>query len=208
MCAPPLYSIKKTQICDCLLGLSVRVPLVIRHKSKPYSTTFQTLDHIYLPTDPQASRRSAFNLSRFWSGIGLLFVCLTTIGPLFVCLTTISEKELWRSDIRLSSVWNDTDNVLSRLYSRYWRSWIRASRNSYENDQQDALYRLIYCSKSVLRVSGHVFARHQEHLAVFTVPGSVHPSCCRHRFFLRLDVHESVHRDTIMKVTNKMHYID
>ena len=49
----------------------------------------------------------------------------------------------------------------------------------YKNDQQDTLYRLIYYSKSALHVSGDVFAHHQEHLTVFTVPGSVHPSCCR-----------------------------
>jgi hypothetical protein len=33
----------------------------------------------------------------------------------------------------------------------------------YENNQQDALYRLIYYSKSALHVSGDVFAHHQEH---------------------------------------------
>ena len=27
-------------------------------------------------------------------------------------------------------------------------------------------------------------------------------------YFVKLDVHESVHRDTTMKITNKMHYID
>ena len=53
------------------------------------------------------------------------------------------------------------------------------SSDSYENNQQDALYRLIYYSKSALRVSGDVFVHHQEHLTVFTVSGSVHPSCCR-----------------------------
>jgi hypothetical protein len=46
------------------------------------------------------------------------------------------------------------------------------------NNQQDALYRLIYYSKSA-DVSGGVFAHHQEHLTVFTVSGSVHPSCYR-----------------------------
>ena len=40
------------------------------------------------------------------------------------------------------------------------------------------VYRLIY-SKSALHISGDVFAHHQEHLTVFTVSGSVHPSCCR-----------------------------
>jgi len=62
---------------------------------------------------------------------------------------------------------------------RTWRSWIRASWYNYENNQQDALYRLIYYLKSALHVSGDVFAHHQEHLTVFTVPGSVHPRCYR-----------------------------
>jgi len=53
------------------------------------------------------------------------------------------------------------------------------SINNYENNQQEALYRLIYYSKSALHVSGDVFAHDQEHLTVFTVSGSVHPSCCR-----------------------------
>jgi hypothetical protein len=48
-----------------------------------------------------------------------------------------------------------------------------------ENNQRDALYRLIYYFKSDLHVSGVVFAHHQEHLTAFRVPGSVHPSCCR-----------------------------
>ena len=60
-----------------------------------------------------------------------------------------------------------------------WCSWICASWYNCENNQQDALYRLIYYSKSALHVSGDVFAHHQEHLTVFTVSGSVHPSCCR-----------------------------
>jgi len=57
-----------------------------------------------------------------------------------------------------------------------WRSWIRASWYNYENNQQDALYRLIYYSRSALHVSGDVFAHYQEHLTAFTVSGSVHPS--------------------------------
>jgi len=50
---------------------------------------------------------------------------------------------------------------------------------NYENNQQDALYRLIYYSMPPLHVSGDVFAHHQEHLTVFTVFDSVYPSCCR-----------------------------
>jgi hypothetical protein len=44
---------------------------------------------------------------------------------------------------------------------------------NYENNKQDALYRLIYYSKSAVHVSGDVFAHHQEHLTVFTVSCSV-----------------------------------
>ena len=69
--------------------------------------------------------------------------------------------------------------ILLKWHLCIWRSWIRASWYNYENNQQDALYRLIYYSKSALHVSGVVFAHHQEHLTVFTVSGSVHPSCCR-----------------------------
>ena len=50
---------------------------------------------------------------------------------------------------------------------------------NYKNNQQDALYRLIYYSRSALHVSGDVFAHNQEHFTVFTVSGSVHPWCCR-----------------------------
>jgi hypothetical protein len=46
-------------------------------------------------------------------------------------------------------------------------------KNNYENNQLDALYKLIYYSKSALHVSGNVFAHHQKHLTVFTVSGSV-----------------------------------
>jgi hypothetical protein len=58
---------------------------------------------------------------------------------------------------------------------------VKKNKQSYdhENNQHDALYRLIYYSKSALHVSGDVFAHHQEHMNVFTVSGSVHPSCCR-----------------------------
>jgi hypothetical protein len=60
-----------------------------------------------------------------------------------------------------------------------WCSWIYASWYSYENNQQEALYRLIHYSKSALHVLGNVFAHHQEHLTVFTVSDSVHTGCCR-----------------------------
>jgi hypothetical protein len=40
---------------------------------------------------------------------------------------------------------------------------------NYENNKQDALYRLIYYSKSALHVSDDVFAHHQEHFTVLVV---------------------------------------
>jgi hypothetical protein len=50
-----------------------------------------------------------------------------------------------------------------------WKGLIRVSRDNYENNQQDALYRLIYCSKSALHVSGNVFAHHQEHDCIYSI---------------------------------------
>jgi hypothetical protein len=41
---------------------------------------------------------------------------------------------------------------------------------------QMQLYRLIYYSKSALRVSGKVFAHHQEHFSVCTVSGGSNSS--------------------------------
>ena len=60
-------------------------------------------------------------------------------------------------------------------------AWLMADSvwHNYENNQRDALYRLIYYSKSALHVSGDVFAHRQEHMTVFTVSGSVRPRCCR-----------------------------
>ena len=49
---------------------------------------------------------------------------------------------------------------------------------NYESDKEDALYRLIYYSKSVVHVSGDVSVNQQELLTVFTVSGSVHTSRC------------------------------
>jgi len=49
----------------------------------------------------------------------------------------------------------------------------------YENNQQDALHRLIYYSKLAVHFSDEVFVHHRECLTVFTVSGSVHPICCR-----------------------------
>jgi hypothetical protein len=54
-----------------------------------------------------------------------------------------------------------------------------SSAIKYENNLQDALYKLIYYFKSAVHVSGDVFAHHPEHLTVFTISGSVHPNCCR-----------------------------
>jgi hypothetical protein len=50
---------------------------------------------------------------------------------------------------------------------------------NYENNEQDVLRRLTYYSKTALHVSDDVFDHRQEHLTVFTLSGSVHPSCCR-----------------------------
>ena len=71
---------------------------------------------------------------------------------------------------------NDCFNNFTDCLALVWRSWSRASWYNYENNQQDALYRLIYYSKSALHVSGDVFTHHQEHLTVFTVSGNTRAS--------------------------------
>jgi hypothetical protein len=57
---------------------------------------------------------------------------------------------------------------------------------------QDALYSLIYYSKSAVHVSGDGFSHHQEHLTVFTISGSVHPSCYRLAFGSNLGEHYQI----------------
>jgi hypothetical protein len=78
--------------------------------------------------------------------------------------------------------------VVAPSKTKYWTSMFEHdshnksdSKNlgNHENNQQDALYRSIYYSKSALHVSGDASAHHQERLTVFTVSNSVHPSCCR-----------------------------
>ena len=81
-----------------------------------------------------------------------------------------------------STVLSDTFFILRRIQLDTFTIEHSCSRTvhvitNHQNNQQDALYRLIYYSKSALHVLGDVFAHHQEHLTVFTA--SVHPSCCR-----------------------------
>jgi heme/copper-type cytochrome/quinol oxidase subunit 2 len=40
---------------------------------------------------------------------------------------------------------------------------------NHENNQKDAICRLIYYSKSALHVSGNVFAHYQEHLTIYSI---------------------------------------
>jgi hypothetical protein len=55
---------------------------------------------------------------------------------------------------------------------------LRLRPRGHWDQKQDALYRLTCYFKSAVLVSGDVFTYHQEHLTLFTVSGSVHPSCC------------------------------
>ena len=62
--------------------------------------------------------------------------------------------------------------LLDLKISRRRLNAINLSRANYGSNQQDALHRIIYYSKSALQVSGDVLAHHQEHLTVFTVSSS------------------------------------
>jgi hypothetical protein len=60
-----------------------------------------------------------------------------------------------------------------------WHSWIRASWYKYENNQQDALWRLIYYSKSALHVSGDVSCRDTSRQQLgWTLPDTVNTVKC------------------------------
>ena len=67
---------------------------------------------------------------------------------------------------------------ISDIVVHFWsksHQLVHSCCNGYENNEQDAQYRLTYYSKSALHVSGDVFAHHQERLTVFAVSCSVHP---------------------------------
>jgi hypothetical protein len=79
-----------------------------------------------------------------------------------------------------SSLWLWHVFLYSEILYATWLAFMNPCMwYNYENNQQYALYRLIYCSKSALHVSGDLFAHHQEHLTVFPVSDSLHQSCCR-----------------------------
>jgi hypothetical protein len=73
----------------------------------------------------------------------------------------------------IRSAYNCIYNIwyLSHRYCYFMRIRTKYHSYNYENNQQDALYRLIYYSKSTLHVSGDVFAHRQERLTVFTESG-------------------------------------
>jgi len=125
---------------------------------------------------------------------GKVFDCL--IQFLLSMVLSIEERVFFF--LLNASFENVIDIQYRRLYRRSWTSLptppVSAQRlsehtvlnnfhktklDNYENNQKDALYRLIYYSKSALHVSGDVFLHHQEHLTLFTVFRSVDPSCCR-----------------------------
>ena len=68
---------------------------------------------------------------------------------------------------------------------------------NYESNQQDAITQvnLLFLVRSTC--FGRGFVHHQEHLVIYVYSFSLFG-------VYKLDIHESVHRDTIMKVTNKM----
>jgi hypothetical protein len=71
-----------------------------------------------------------------------------------------------------------TSAFLQAMKLTFLRVTLQIPVNNYEINQRDALYRLIYYSKSAVHVSGDVFTHHQEHLTVLAVSGSVYPSSC------------------------------
>jgi len=96
------------------------------------------------------------------SGVGSGFAvgrCPVLVVP--VCTKLIQKSSEWHF---LRCHWSNVKDM------------VRATMKIVNKMQ---LYRLLYYSKLALHVSGDVFAHHREHLAVFTVSDSIHPSCCR-----------------------------
>jgi hypothetical protein len=104
----------------------------------------------------------------------------TTVGR-----THLNKRSARRKDLYLTTQHSKQTNIhapggiLTHDLSRRAAADLRLRSRGHWDRQQDALYRLIDYSKSGLHVSGDDFTHHQEHLTVFTVSGSVHPSCCR-----------------------------
>jgi hypothetical protein len=98
---------------------------------------------------------------------------ITTVAMLNYVYVKIIFIFKYRHSFKVNIVYPHSDNGMAddgvAVLKWTWRSWIHASWHNYENNQQDALFRLIYYSKSALHVSGDVFVHHQEHLTVFTV---------------------------------------
>jgi len=104
--------------------------------------------------------------------------------PHFISQTTPLEKLPTRNTNTVSIMEQKDSFPYSqkpaiRPYIEPYESRLYKMHFNYVNNQQDALYRLIYYSKSALHAWGDVFAHHHEHLTVYTVSGSVDPSCCR-----------------------------
>jgi hypothetical protein len=83
----------------------------------------------------------------------------------------IQLELLMMSGVPIETCWAFNERSNNKFYYKVASCWLFL--------RKDKLYRLIYYSKSALHVSGNIFAHHQKHLAVFTVSGIVHPSCCR-----------------------------
>jgi hypothetical protein len=103
--------------------------------------------------------------------------CLTNF------LTSSSDRALSQAvirrpisaDARVSSQASQCWNFDGQSDFEFHESFHRDTLMKVTNNMQ--IYRLIYFSLLALHVSGDVFAHHQENLTVFTVSGSIHPSC-------------------------------
>jgi hypothetical protein len=101
------------------------------------------------------------------------FALMKTTGKVIMKVT--NRMQLYRliyfslSALRVSSGFRSSSGALDCIYSIWWY-WPRLL---------PAGVLMSWNSVSALHVKGDVFAHHQEHLTVFTVSGTIHPSCCR-----------------------------
>jgi hypothetical protein len=93
----------------------------------------------------------------------------------------ISRQVLYNTFYRVPK--NMTEGIMIKHPSHrpqlYFTFWFLQSSAFVKAKNKIQICRLIYYSISALHVSVNVFAHHQAHLTLFTVSGSIHPSCCR-----------------------------
>jgi hypothetical protein len=169
---------------------------MLRHRIRTVTTVFcmvgiDNMSHKYRTIKAKSAASNFLYCCHASRTISLLCIVTSTFRTdLYLVPPYFTVKVVWKDLSRITFLclnsaslifcwWTFSNSKWTLELNKTWRSWICASWYNYANNQQGALYILIYYSRWALHVSGDVFVHHQEHLTVFTISVSVHPSCCR-----------------------------